>query len=96
MTFYTQQLNEINVRMRNNDVPANIDLISIEEIQKAIKLVIDAQFATSPDDLMTQVSRLFGFKSTSKKTAQRINEALNNLIKEKELIEMPNGMINFP
>ena len=57
--FLYSTTNEIKVRMRNNDFPANIDLISTEEIQKAIRLVIDAQFATLPDDLITQVSRLF-------------------------------------
>ena len=94
--FLYSKTNEIRVRMRNKDFPANIDLISTDEINQAIKMIIDIQFATNTNDLVTQVSRLFGFRSTSKKTAQKINEAINNLLIEKELVELNNGMINFP
>lgn len=74
---------------------ANIDLISPEEIENAIKLIIESQFATPSDDLIVQSARLMGFKSTRKKTADKIREVLDSLIETNELMEMPNGMINF-
>ena len=91
--LYATNESPVKVRRRTK---ANIDLISPEEIEEAIKLVIQAQFATPPDDLITQTAHLFGFKSTGKKTAKRIQEVLNSLIKNGALVEMPNGMINFP
>lgn len=91
--LYATNESPVKVRRRTK---ANIDLISPEEIEEAIKLVIQSQFATPPDDLITQTAHLFGFKSTGKKTAKRIQEVLNSLIKSGELVEMPNGMINFP
>ena len=57
--FLYSKTNEIQVRIRNNDYPANIDMISPDEIEKAIKMVINAQFATAPNDLVTQVSENF-------------------------------------
>ena len=94
--FLYSKSNEIQVRVRTDDYPANIDLISSDEIEKAVKLVITAQFATGLNDLITQVSRLLGFKSTRKKTAQKIENTINDLIIKQELVKLPNGMINFP
>jgi len=86
----------IKVRRRTGDPPANIDLISPEEIEEAVKIVLKTQHATPMKDLYTQVARLFGFKSTSKKTANKIKTSIKNLIDEKELVETSNGMINIP
>ena len=86
---------EIKVRKRTGDPPANIDLISPEEIEEAVKIVLKTQHATPMKDLYTQVSRLFGFKSTSKKTANKIQAIIQNLLIKKELEESSNGMINI-
>jgi len=59
-------------------------------------MIIQTQYATPHDDLITQVSRLFGFKSTSKKTSTKIREVINNDIANENLVEMPNGMLNIP
>ena len=94
--FLYSKTNEVRVRMRTKDFPANIDLICDDEIDCAIKMVIEKQFATTPDDLVLKVSRLFGFKSTSKKTSQKISNVLNGMVNAKVLVELSNGMINFP
>ncbi len=85
----------IKVRKRVNDPPAKIELICVEEIGQAIRIVLETQHATSPDDLVTQVAHLLGFKVTRAATAQRINEVIENWIKIGELEKMPNGMLNF-
>lgn len=92
--FLYHKNSQITVRKRINPSP-KIDLISYEEIAKAIKMVIENQYATAQDDLVTQVARLLGFKSTRVATSQRINEVINEEISGGELQLMPNGMLNF-
>lgn len=87
---------EIIVRRRIKDPAPKIDLISYEEIQMAMMMVIKNQYATEGDELITQVSRLFGFKSTRSNTYNKINSVLLNALDSGELIKMPNGMINIP
>jgi len=93
---YCTNQSEISVRKRTGEPSANIALISPEEIQKAVNMIIQTQYATPHDDLITQVSRLFGFKSTSKKTSTKIREVIDYDIAKENLVEMPNGMINIP
>ena len=94
--FYYSTNTEISVRKRIGDPPANIEIISPEEIEKAVHMVIETQFATTSDDLVTQVARLFGFRSTSKKTGNKIKEIIDFSIDNGNLVEMPNGMLNIP
>jgi very-short-patch-repair endonuclease/DNA polymerase III delta prime subunit len=85
----------VHVRRRCGDIPTKIDLICDEEIAEAIKLIINNQFATEPDDLIVQSSRLFGIRTTSKAVVKRIKNVIDKLIYKKELQFFPNGMINF-
>ena len=94
--LYCTNQNEISVRKRTGETSANITLISPEEIQRAVNIIIQKQYATPPNNLITQVSRLFGFKSTSKKTSTKIREVIDNDIANENLVEMPNGMLNIP
>lgn len=93
--FLYHKNSEINVRKRIDNPPANIELISDEEIAKAVQMVIENQYATVQDDLVIQVARLFGFKSTRTATARRINGVINEQITCGKLKLMPNGMLNF-
>ncbi len=58
-------------------------------------MVLNTQHATPLKDLLSQVARIFGFKSTSKKTANKIKIVIQNLLDTKELILTSNGMINI-
>jgi len=87
---------EIVVRLRTGDLPLRIDLISDEEIEVAIKKVIENQFATEQKDLITQVARLLGFKTTRGNISKRVDSIIKKLLTDEELVKMPNGMINFP
>ncbi len=68
-----------NVVIRKRDKP-NIELISDEEIAKSIELVLIHKSDVSTKQIAKEASRNFGFKSTSKKTASRINNVLDLMI----------------
>ena len=68
-----------NVLIRRREKP-NIELISDEEISKSIELVLIHNQNVSTKQIAKETSRNFGFKSTSKKTASRINNVLDLMI----------------
>lgn len=82
-----------NVVIRRRNKP-DIGLISDEEIAKNIELILIHKQNLSTKELAKETSRNFGFKSTSKKTANRINGVLdlmiaNNRVKlEKDFVEL--------
>ncbi|OPY28851.1 MAG: hypothetical protein A4E27_00259 [Methanobacterium sp. PtaU1.Bin242] len=86
---------KIIVRRRSKGQPTNIKLICDEEIAEAIKMVIRQQFATPPDELKKQVANLFGIKVVRAATGDRINSMIKELIKNGNLEETANGMINL-
>jgi capsular polysaccharide biosynthesis protein len=65
------------IRRRNKP---NIELISDEEIAKSIELVLTYNPNISTNQVAKETSRNFGFRSTSKKTATRINSVLDLMI----------------
>ena len=81
----------IKVRKR---VKPNIDLISEVEIAKAIDLVLSFEKSLKVQDLAKNVSRVFGFKSTSKKTSNKITVVIDSMIGKGTLINN-NGKIEF-
>jgi very-short-patch-repair endonuclease/DNA polymerase III delta prime subunit len=85
----------IHVRRRQGDAPLKVDLICDEEIAEAMRLVLKHQFATSPDDLITQTARLFGFQALHNATGMKLREVLEGLIGGGELEQKSNGMIHF-
>ena len=75
--LYDASNNNVVIRKRNKP---NIDLISDEEIAKSIELVLIHKQNISTNQIAKEASRNFGFKSTSKKTASRINGVLDLMI----------------
>ena len=94
--YYNAKNSEIVIRKRTGGPPANIELISPEEIEKAGIMVIETQYATPLNDLIIQVARFFGINKTSKKTANKIKEVIECSVNNGNLVEMPNGMLNLP
>ena len=82
-----------NIVIRKRDKP-NVDLISDEEIAKSIETVLIHKPGITTGQIAKETSRNFGFKSTSKKTANRINSVLdlmiaNNKVKiENDIVEL--------
>ena len=81
----------ITVRKR---VKPNIDLISEVEIEKAIDLVLSFEKSLKVQELAKSVSRTFGFRSTSKKTSNKITLVIDSMIGKGILINN-NGKIEF-
>ena len=75
--LYDASNNNVIIRKRNKP---NIDLISDEEISKSIELVLIHKQNVTTKQVAKEASRNFGFKSTSKKTASRINGVLDLMI----------------
>ncbi|WP_458453290.1 DUF3320 domain-containing protein, partial [Methanobrevibacter sp.] len=75
--LYDASNNDVIIRRRNKP---NIELISDEEIAKSIELVLTHNQNISTKQIAKETSRNFGFKSTSKKTASRINGVLDLMI----------------
>ena len=75
--LYDASNNNVVIRRRNKP---NIDLISDEEISKNIELVLLHKHDMTTKQVAKETSRNFGFKSTSKKTADRINGVLDLMI----------------
>ncbi|WP_458404830.1 DUF3320 domain-containing protein [Methanobrevibacter sp.] len=75
--LYDASNNDVIIRRRNKP---NIELISDEEIAKSIELVLTHNQNISTKQIAKETSRNFGFKSTSKKTASRINSVLDLMI----------------
>ena len=68
-----------NILIRRREKP-NIELISDEEISKNIELVLLHKPNLTPKQVAKETSRNFGFKSTSKKTSDRITGVLDLMI----------------
>ena len=75
--LYDASNNNVVIRKRNKP---NIELISDEEIAKSIELVLIHNQNISTKQIAKEASRNFGFRSTSKKTATRINSVLDLMI----------------
>jgi superfamily I DNA and/or RNA helicase len=85
----------VRVRRRSDDPPPRIEYICEEEIAEAIRAVLRAQFATIPDDLVQESSRLLGIQATREHTAERIRKVIGVLMNKGELEGLPNGMIQL-
>ena len=89
--LYDASNNDVVIRKRNKP---NIELISDEEIAKSIELVLTYNKNVTTKQIAKETSRNFGFKSTSKKTANRINGVLdlmiaNNTVKiDNDIVEL--------
>ena len=82
------------VRRRTGKPPAKMDLVSREEIAAAVRIVLESQYATQRDELVREVSRIFGGKVARGPAITRITRVINDLIRQNEIKERPDGMID--
>lgn len=85
----------ITVRRRTGKHAVKMDYISEEEIALAIDMVLKSQYATEPDELVREVVRLFGAKLARGPAVSRVNKVIKGLIKQGEIEERPDGMIDL-
>ena len=89
--FLFTDYDQIVVRRREKP---NMDLISDLEVEKAIDLVLSFKKSLKVKELAKQVSRTLGFKSTSKKTSNKITSVVDAMI-GKEILINNNDKIEF-
>lgn len=82
----------ITVRKRNKP---NIDYISDDEIIEAINQVLILNASVKIDQLSKEVSKLFGFKSLSGKTSNKINEVISFLRFSQKLSIDSNNIVSI-
>jgi very-short-patch-repair endonuclease len=76
---------EFNIRINTDSATRTIDEIPLEEIAKAITVVLQEGGAIKEDDIVLETTRLFGYQRRGDRIKSRINEALD-LLEEKNLI----------
>ena len=72
----------------------NIEYISQEEIQEAIKLVLAGAFGVEVSALILETARIFGFEKTGAKIKQSILKALNSL-EEKNIVRISDERVQL-
>lgn len=80
-------------RRRIGEASVDIDGICDEELAEGIKLVLKYQHATAEEELAKQVSRIFGIQATRESCADRIRKCIQQMLNQKQLQLMANGMI---
>jgi very-short-patch-repair endonuclease len=93
--WFSNSSGDIKVRRRGAGDPRDIDTICNEEIAEALRLVLKAQHATVPEDLVRQAARLFGFKAVGRVVEERIESVIERLEQQNEIKRQTNGMIDF-
>ena len=89
--LYDSASNDVSIRKRHKP---NIDLISDEEIAKNIERILVHKQSLSAKSLPKEVARNFGFKSTSKKTANKINSVLDLMIADNR-VKLDNDIVEL-
>lgn len=88
--FYFIQGMEVSVRDRSNTSSATLrkpEFLPPREIKKAILALIEVNFGAEREQVIVEVARLFGFKSTSPQLRETIGGVLAGLVSDKTLVE---------
>tara|TARA_B100000575_G_scaffold294515_1_gene310970 strand:+ start:269 stop:4978 length:4710 start_codon:yes stop_codon:yes gene_type:complete len=80
-----QQIDFIRKRVET-DMDDNILLISPEEIQNAIKIVLTKEFAIPKNELIVQIARILGYLHTGPRIQEHLSDLIDNI--EGEFIEL--------
>jgi very-short-patch-repair endonuclease len=67
----------VNVRRRNGDPPARMELISDAELAEAVQLVLRSEFATPREELIDAAARRVGIQATSSGVASRLGTVID-------------------
>jgi len=77
--FYPPQFGDIAPRKRTDEA-ADIEWVAEEEIEAAIEEILEYQYATAREELISQAARVLGFE----RTGQRISERIGSVIEQME------------
>jgi hypothetical protein len=71
----------------------SVEQIPPEEIEKAMKLIVQYALSISTESLIAETARLFGFVHPSEKTKQIILNVYNTMVRERKLINSNDKII---
>lgn len=77
---------EFRIRVNTSSVSRSIDLVPVEEVARAIALVLAEGGTITEDDLVLEVTRLFGYQRRGNRIEERIGEALS-LLEATDVVE---------
>jgi superfamily I DNA and/or RNA helicase len=89
--LYDASSNDVIIRKR---VKPKIEMISDEEIAKNIETILSHKQNVTTASLIREVSRNFGFKSTSRKTSARIKRVLDSMIAD-STVKLDNDIVEL-
>jgi very-short-patch-repair endonuclease len=96
--LWPNDLVDVPVRVPVPGIPESLRLpehVPPEEIENAMKLVAQYALSISPESLIAETARVFGFTHPSEKTKERIRDVYNKMLRERKLINN-NGSITVP
>lgn len=83
------------LRKRCGDTSVKIEWICDEEITQAVFFVLNNQYSTAQEDLISQAARALGIRVVRKNAKDKINNIIDSLIQDNRLTKLPNNMIYF-
>jgi hypothetical protein len=78
--FLWPQRHDLSFVVRQNErASRSIDRIPLEEVQLAVALILDSGISMTRDDLVVEVTRLFGYERVGSRISDRIDAAIDDL-----------------
>ncbi len=87
--LWPNDLVEVPVRVPVPGVPESLrqpEHVPPEEIESAMKLVAQYALSISPESLIMETARVFGFTHVTEKTKARLRDVYNKMLRERKLI----------
>lgn len=84
--YYADKNLDVEMRVpKYGDIPRNITLISDKEIENGMFVIIKNNVGINKEGLFSTITNLLGFTHMGEKIQQKLNNCLNNLIKNKKV-----------
>jgi very-short-patch-repair endonuclease len=96
--LWPNDLIDVLVRVPVPSIPESLRLpehIPPEEIKNAMTQIAQYALSISPDSLITETAKLFGYPHAGEKTKKNFRDVYNKMIRERKIIET-NGNITIP
>lgn len=87
--FLVNQKSAVILRNRQNVQSAGLrkpEMLPPQEIASGIKLVVKNNLGATDDEIVTSISRMFGFKATSSTLRKVISDVIETLLQNGELV----------
>ena len=87
--YWLKGVKDISVRIpKKKDTPRKFEYISIEEITKAMFVIVNHSFSIKKEDLFITTTRVFGFQRLGPSISQRLEKSFYYLLKNYKVKEI--------